>query len=258
MTMHSVLPIAPVSGLPPSYSTAEDNVLDDPDCLFWFDPADANDSLTGGKWYDRKNGYAATLVDPAKRPTETLIGTRPTMKTGASDPTAIWVTDDEVMPENGGSLFIVADNHGTSALASLVAFIGNNGNALGLRYRSSGIIGLGLDAGGAISGLSATVAATTVPHLIELGLLGSSQAYLYRDGASVVGTGAITGWTRQSRRLSFGGVYDLVTGVVAYGRTIGLGPIIGARFSALDAGTAFRAKMKALINERYTGLITVA
>jgi hypothetical protein len=259
MTFVYKLPVAPVSGAAKSLTATERALLNSPDIVAWWRAGDANYSLTGGTWADRKRGYQATLVDATKRPTQTTIGDMPVMKTGASDPTAIWVTDDDVLPENEWTIFTIVDNHGTSALSSIWSVVGDDGNTLGMRWRSSGLGSLNLDASGTeIGTLTGTDGAPTDPHLVEVGYGGTNEAYAYKDGTSFFSTATVTGWTRESGRISIGGAWDITDGVLAYGRTIGIAEIVIARISAIGVGTAARALMKAYTNEFYAGQITVA
>jgi hypothetical protein len=262
MTLLFNLGISPVSGAPIAMTAAERAVINNPDVIGWWGAGHKNDALTGGKWADRKFGRFATLVDTSKRPTQTAIGDMPVMKSSAGVPSPVFVTDDEILPEEEWAVFCITDTRGGSSQASPWAVVGDAGNALRLRTGSAGLVSLHLDATTtAIGTLTASPADTTLPHMLETGYRQSTNtAYVYRDGGALIATATVTGWTRQSGRLSFLGAWDITDGVINYGNSIGLSDIIVARVSALGygAGNTVRAAIKAYVNEKYSGQITVA
>ncbi len=264
MTMHYALDFAGVSALPKAYTAAEDAALESDILLHWFSGLARNELRFGSKWIDRKNGAVASLLSDSQRPTQTLIGQRPVVKSPAADtsPATVWVTDDPVIPDDDFSIFALVSNHGTSPAASAWSIAGNNGQTLGLRCRTSNLISVNIDAGPAISGLqSAALTNTDQPHLVEFGYqVSSNNGYVYRDGLSIIPAGPLTGWNRAgtTRRLAFASVFDAVNGTIFQGRSLGLSEVLIFRGSALGWGPPARQLVKASINEAYAGFVTVA
>lgn len=224
----------------------------------WWSPKHGNELIAGGSLYSRKFPYLqANLLDPG--------GSRPGVVTSVIDNYPFWntpATDSPVpgliltpvgsVPTSGDwTIFVALGRHGTSALASAWSIIGNNGNTLGLRTRSSNIISVNVDGNVSPNHIVRYDDNNSDYKLIEVIYHRDIDEMILRvnDVTRDTKTGSL-GWTQASSRLCILGLYDLVLGAQGYGREERVADVI-----VLNQSTARNSTARTIVNNMYSDIL---